>query len=170
MLLTMIGAAVAISAAVIAHGTAKGNVDSGALLGGLWAIVGVVAEGLFFRLVRARQSICRDIEIVNRLRDSIIGKLPDSDDKHVLRVVATVDSKSPRVFSPLSSPGAASTAGTCAAFASCWFVDSDLAHSPPAYAYLVAALVLIVDLSVFGFADRRFLDVSKALDVIDFRK
>src|SRR5277367_6375780 len=68
MLLTAIGSAVAVSAGVFAHGTAKGGLDLHPLLSGLWAIVTMISEGIFLRLVQARRSICRDISIINSLR------------------------------------------------------------------------------------------------------
>jgi hypothetical protein len=147
-LLTTVGAAIAISTAVLAHGLPKGEVDTNALLSGLWWVVAAVSEAVFLRLVRARQTITRDISIINYLRQALLRDLTNGPMQEALARIANADNKPPRVFAPLSSPSAASISGTCSAFVAVWFGVSGLINRPPLASYLVASALLTVNLAL----------------------
>jgi hypothetical protein len=148
MLLTAIGAAIAISAAVLAHGLPRNEVDTNALLSGLWWVVAAVSEAVFLRLIRARQSIVRNISIINHLRENLLRELANSSLHSALAQVAQVDGKPPRVFAPLSSPSAASISATCSVFVALWFSTSGLTSRPPLASYLAGSVLLVVNFTV----------------------
>jgi hypothetical protein len=145
MLLTAVGSAVAISAAVILHGDTP-TLDSKPLLSGLWAVVALVSEGIFIRLIRVRRSICRDIGIINRLRTAIYELAADKRSRELLQSIHTVDSKPPQIFELASTCSAAATVAASSAFCSAWLADSGITDAPPAYAYVVGAIVLGVNM------------------------
>jgi|HubBroStandDraft_6_1064221.scaffolds.fasta_scaffold209613_2 hypothetical protein len=150
MLLTAIGAAVAISAAVLVHGSSDSPIDGNALLAGVWVIVALVSEGIFIRLVRARLSISRDIAILNLLRSKLVDYSESSETKTTLEAVLAVDSSPPRSFSVTSMPSAAAVIAASSTLCAAWLADSGAVHAPPPYGYFVAGGLLVANLLAYG--------------------
>jgi len=154
MLLTTLGSAVAISAAVIVHGSSP-TLDSRPLLSGLWAIVALVSEGIFLRLIRVRRSIARDVNIINRLRSAIYADVLDAKTRTLLQSIHSLDSNPPKVFELSSTCSAAAPVAAGSALCAAWLADSGIAHAPPSYAYLVGATALALNMFGYYWVGRR---------------
>ena len=151
MLLTAIGSAVAISAAVLVHGSGPGHIDAAGLLTGLWIVLAVIAEGIFLRLIRVRRSIRRDIRIINLLKETLYERAMGPE-KEVLKRILEADGKPPSVFMISATPTSAIIVASSAAFAASWLADSGLRSGAPLSAYVASLGVLIIDLTFYVFA------------------
>lgn len=155
MLLTAVGSAIVLTTALMLHQGSVNGVNKFDFLSWLWAFVSFVSEGIFLRLVRARRSICKDIEIINRLRAFQISQSL-SDDKNLLEPIFDVDSKPPNLFSIVSSPTSAAFIVGGASFTSVWLGTSGLVGHPPEAAYFLAAALVVLDCLVFLRLDRNY--------------
>ena len=158
-LLTALGTAVALSTAILAHGTVKGGVDSYALLSGLWAVMSVVSEGIFLRLVRARRSICprhqRDKHPTNRTDwNGWRVRSEDASTHCCCRLNTSQD------FAIASAPTAASIVVSCSLFVCPWFADSGLSQSPPALSYVFFGIGMLTNLGWFWRSERVASDIG----------
>lgn len=168
MLLTAVGAAIAISAALLVNGTVAGGINTATLLSILWFAVFLVAEGMFFRLIRARRSICRDIEVINFIRHKVIEGASQGV-KSILERVERRDSTPPRIFSIFSIPSSAALTAATSFLFGYWFAVANLgeaaksAHPAPLTAvpaadYCLAVVLLIINLIIFWCAGRFRID------------
>jgi hypothetical protein len=125
------------------------------VLAGIWGLVAMIGEGLFVRLVRARSSIIRSITTINLIRAALIELLPISGPRLVLEQAYASDSDPPKMLLVTSSASAAGLAGCAASFITPWLATSGLRVSPPWTAYLLGALVLVINLSWYLRAAQR---------------
>lgn len=150
LLITALGAAIAGTAALLSRepsGTPL--VASASVLTVIWAILAVVSQGLFVRLVRARLSICRSIRIINLLRSQLPAYTPPRD-RAVLRTAYHLDGDPPKPFALLNSCGAAALIQAAATLAALSFYVAGATYEPPMVAFAAALALLVGNMAVYA--------------------
>lgn len=97
MLLAVLASAVAATVALLSREVRSPTVSLDTLLGGVWAALAIISQGIFLRLVRARASIHRNVATINFLRCYLMADLPGRE-KAALEAVYSIDSSLPRAF------------------------------------------------------------------------
>lgn len=147
VILTSVGAAIAVSSGVLAANTdTLHGVSVDRLLGAIWLLTATISEGLHFRLLRARRSIISSITNINTLRQVELDALTRNDAVTIaLRSVYDRDSTPPKLLRIDSSAAAAALTGSVVLFVALWLIQSGFRYPPPVYAYLTAPTLFFVD-------------------------
>ncbi|MCU1485754.1 MAG: hypothetical protein JWN67_2500 [Actinomycetia bacterium] len=130
MLIAALGSVMAATVAVLARNAKDTPVDIDLILGSVWLLLSFLAEGIFFRLIRARNTIHRNIAVINHLRAAASLQLPTWE-QQVLMPVYAADSRLPRPFYFWGSTTASALVQGAGLHFSIWFFGPGIRERMP---------------------------------------
>lgn len=157
MLLTVLASVIASSGLLLtADEVGRSTLSSEDIVGFLWTILAIVAQGTYVRLISVRRSIYGSIVCLNYLRRALIQLARRGRSASTLAAVLAVDSTLPSPFRLLSLPSAAALMVSCSVLiASSQFIGGSN-ELPLVKALVMGSVVLLGNLSWYWFHASRF--------------